>query len=846
MYIPCTRLAAAAASTIIISPRCGWIYLLTALRSRPFIALAAALAAGVLLGRSIPAPVPAAAVAAAVPAALGLFILLRRNRLWLRFLAPILALLSVAALGFLRVQCGRDSPDRAALRRAVAPAGPENGALLRVEGVVTELERIRPGRDRAVLEIDAERLETETPGRAPAAPDWQPVAGVLRVYLRQDPVLRPGDRVRLLAWWTAPRSEDVPGGFDAAEHASRTGLVASCSLAVPSDIALLQRRSPAAALWSARDRVEGFLYQHLPPASAAITAALVTGEQGYISPSVWLDFQQTGTVHVLVVAGLHLGLITGILWFMFKAACVPLRWRIAPAAVFLLAYAVFTGGRIPVLRSCVMVEAWLIGMWLLRPRDSLNVFAAAAVIALLGWPEEIASPGAQLSFAAVAFIICWSREFSAAGARLAELRRGRNMAPLHADRKPGWTAKALRYILGSLLVSAAAWLGTEPLVARHFGFANLHAVLANLFVVAWAGVMLATIMVGLPVAALLPPACGLACGLLDLELDVLQRIVAAFARLPGAGLPSGEVHPAWLAAWYAAFAIFFMRRSLRLSIVKSLIPIAAVVIAFAAVRLSAPPPPDAEIVVFPGDGSACLIRGNGRTVLVGVGRARRDMLNFLRREGIRDIDLLVIPRDAPQFVADADRLLERVRVRRILLPEHAPSQAVFLLKKDALLAGAEIDAIAPGVLYDSGCVRLSAPGSDKLPFLNAEIGGLSISFMDPTSADRVRAWTALGPAIRADALILPAMPLTSGADRVLRLADPRDIISPQTAFTWRGVDGKTLRSALARAGQTDRLIAAPEPASVVYRFADGKWTRRCFKAGEWSEAVEFIPRSTEP
>ena len=79
-------------------------------------------------------------------------------------------------------------------------------------------------------------------------------------------------------------------------------------------------------------------------------------------------------------------------------------------------------------------------------------------------------------------------------------------------------------------------------------------------------------------------------------------------------------------------------------------------------------PPEAEIVVFPGPGSAALIRSGGRTVLVGTGHARRDLLNYIRREGIRRIDCLAVPRDSREYAAGCERLIDYVRIDRVLVP----------------------------------------------------------------------------------------------------------------------------------------------------------------------------------
>jgi competence protein ComEC len=142
--------------------------------------------------------------------------------------------------------------------------------------------------------------------------------------------------------------------------------------------------------------------------------ALVLGDATGLSAADWQALQDTGTVHLLVISGTHIGLLAGLLYGMVAGLA---RWGLWPQAVpwlpaacglafsGALAYGFLAGFEVPVQRACLMLG--LVLLWRLRFRHLgvLWPFLIALNLVLLTEPLSSLRPGFWLSFAAVAILM---------------------------------------------------------------------------------------------------------------------------------------------------------------------------------------------------------------------------------------------------------------------------------------------------------------------------------------------------------------------------------------------------------------------------------------------------------
>ena len=136
-----------------------------------------------------------------------------------------------------------------------------------------------------------------------------------------------------------------------------------------------------------------------------------------------------------------------------------------------------------------MACALLIGWMLVRPADTLNSLAAAALVILLYDPTQLFDSGFLFSFSVVLAIVTLTPRIEA---RLMPLIATDPFLP--EEFVPTWRKKLgrrLRWVIQLLSCSVAAWLGLVPLMALYFNLFTPISIVANLLVIPLLGCIIA-------------------------------------------------------------------------------------------------------------------------------------------------------------------------------------------------------------------------------------------------------------------------------------------------------------------------------------------------------------------
>lgn len=252
----------------------------------------------------------------------------------------------------------------------------------------------------------------------------------------------------------------------------------------------------------------------LAPEESGMLEALMLGEGRGIRPETWEAFRRTGTLHVLVVSGSHVGLIGLISLTFLSVIRAPRTARYLLLAGTLVTYCILSGTQPPILR------ATLVGLLLcwagLRGVETspFNLLGAAAAAILAAQPRALADAGCQLSFAAVAGIL-WADGI--------------------LKSVPG-TKQAIGTwyrVIQAAVVSCAAWAATAPLIAWHFKMFSPVAPLTNLIVVLWASLLIVAGALVCVLGLLAPWAAGSFSAAFAVMARGLSAGVQWAAGLPG-------------------------------------------------------------------------------------------------------------------------------------------------------------------------------------------------------------------------------------------------------------------------------------------------------------------------
>ncbi len=149
-----------------------------------------------------------------------------------------------------------------------------------------------------------------------------------------------------------------------------------------------------------RESLAGRIRNILPEEEAGLLAAILLGEDGFLSEEIEEEFQDVGIAHILAISGLHVGMVYGLLERGLRRLVSP-RKAACLAVGCLWFYAALTGGAVSTLRAGILCTVSA-GQKLWGGRqDPLNSLAAAAFILLLIHPLYLLDIGFQLSFGCV-------------------------------------------------------------------------------------------------------------------------------------------------------------------------------------------------------------------------------------------------------------------------------------------------------------------------------------------------------------------------------------------------------------------------------------------------------------
>lgn len=129
-----------------------------------------------------------------------------------------------------------------------------------------------------------------------------------------------------------------------------------------------------------------------------VLCALLLGERQLAGAETLQIFQESGTLHAFAVSGLHVGLLAGILWFIFSRLSVHPRLAQILILILLAGYVFLTGMAVASQRAYLMIFFYILGMLLRRQVFMPNLICFAALFILCLDPRQLSQAGFLLSF----------------------------------------------------------------------------------------------------------------------------------------------------------------------------------------------------------------------------------------------------------------------------------------------------------------------------------------------------------------------------------------------------------------------------------------------------------------
>jgi competence protein ComEC len=297
-------------------------------------------------------------------------------------------------------------------------AAPRQQPSQRIDLRVSSLEVVTDAEDAQAPIMGGVRLTVRWP--SPATPNLAgPDSTASGPSAQPNPrPFRCGDRLRAVVRLLPPEVYHDPGVWSRQDYLLDQGITSTATVSIDRverlgsspgaflacRISGLQHASSSRllALPAAMRRLPATL--RLTPDDAIMLAAMVTGDRTYLTHSLRVGFERTGSFHMLVVSGFHLAIVAGCIFWLARRMRLP---RVPATFLTILAsfaYALFTGFATPVQRSLWMVTLYLLARLLYRERSPLNTIGFAALCLLAVSPRSLLDASFQMTLLAVVAI----------------------------------------------------------------------------------------------------------------------------------------------------------------------------------------------------------------------------------------------------------------------------------------------------------------------------------------------------------------------------------------------------------------------------------------------------------
>lgn len=280
---------------------------------------------------------------------------------------------------------------------------------------------------------------------------------------------------------------------------------------------------------------QNLYFYYLPKMESALISGIVLGGDQSIPEGVQKIFRDTGTVHILAVSGMNVGLI-GIICFVILGDLLrlPKKTAVVPSIFMVWFYSMATGMNPPVVRSAITLTIIFLGYILEREGDVLNSLSLAALIILLLSPLALFSISFQLSFICVLSMILIYPElenFQIKEINKEDKKKKEDLGKINKDFSDNYKNNFYDNTKKLFLLSLAIQIGIWPIGAFYFQQVSLISVIANIFVVPLVGIILylgVTMVIFFKISFLVKILSRTSW----IFLVILEKIVLFFAKLP--------------------------------------------------------------------------------------------------------------------------------------------------------------------------------------------------------------------------------------------------------------------------------------------------------------------------
>jgi|GEM_PF-4283735 len=222
--------------------------------------------------------------------------------------------------------------------------------------------------------------------------------------------------------------------------------------------------------------------------TSALVKSLLIGNRRDLQSETFMDFKQSGIIHLLAISGLHLSIIILIPLFILRKI-MQLKYCLLLSSILVILYLFITGSPVSMLRCSIMYFMLIVELFLMRERNSMNLLFLTGFIITFLFPWEIYSLSFQLSMAATGGIVIFFKKFMVV------------------------TKIKNKYIRSSIAITLSAQLFTTPILWFYFSEITTSGIISNIVIIPLITVLIIVSITALALSGVTAAAAHLLAGI---------------------------------------------------------------------------------------------------------------------------------------------------------------------------------------------------------------------------------------------------------------------------------------------------------------------------------------------
>ncbi|MFH1836953.1 MAG: DNA internalization-related competence protein ComEC/Rec2 [Candidatus Omnitrophota bacterium] len=450
-----------------------------------------------------------------------------------------------------------------------------------------------------------------------------------------------GDEIAITGKISLPKGKTNPSGYDHGKHLKYEGIYSTMfSPSIRQNAVTGLYHGPFLStkrgLSKIRRHAEKILDRYIGKDTAALVKSALLGIRSDVTERVKEALTKTGTMHILAVSGLHIGILVFIFISILSFFIPSKKTVYLSAIVMIFAFVVIAGGRPSSLRAAIMGAFIMLSALSGRRSDIMNALGFSAFLIVFFDPGQLFGAGFILSYIAVLSIVYITPFTDAVICRVL----GRE--------KLSFPNKIVTYMMKLFSVSIAIWIGMMPIAAYYFRIIPFTTALVNLaaipflFIVIVLGLLIicmGSMSIFYPVTRLISLGLDSAVRSFIKFTEVVERIPISFVKV---GAPSFWI----IFIAYAAIAAILYFKNKEKRAIRLFMLLLFLSNIFVWDELMKGPPKDLSVTFFDSGKSDTIFfefpDGGSALIDCGKGAGKNIIEPYLRDRGVRKIDCVFI------------------------------------------------------------------------------------------------------------------------------------------------------------------------------------------------------------